>query len=404
MSAHVGERPLRIAIAGGGVGGLTAAIALARKGVEVQVFEQAPEIRPVGASIDLGPNAIRLLDALGVAGARRIGVRPDAIELLRWSDGTVLLRSPHGAEAEAAFGAPLLDFFRPDLVAVLLAELAPGTLVLDARVEAVTEVADGVELVLADGRRVTADAAVAADGVRSVIRQSLVGADDPVFSGTVVYRGVVPRPEIEEVHPDRVNRYWLGPRRHAVSYWIGGGELLAVNAAVQEAEWARESWTDEADPEEALPYFEGWDPGVLTRIRRCTRLLRGAVFVRRPLERWTFGRVTLLGDAAHAMEPFQAQGAAQAIEDAFVLAECVAGVEPDGVTAAFDRYERVRTSRAGQLQASSAAAATNFYLDDGEEQRARDESYRTLHETYPWGFRQAIWEYDVRDALRAAAE
>lgn len=395
--------PLRVAIVGAGIGGVTAAIALARKGIEVQVLEQAPELRRVGASIDLGPNAVRLLDALGVDGARRVGVRPDAIELLRWSDGSVLVRTPHGAEAEAAFGAPLLDFFRPDLLDALLDELAPGTVVLGARVVALEERAGGVDVVLADGDRRTADAVVAADGIRSPIRQSLVGADDPVFSGTVVYRGIVPRAEIDHVHPDRVNRYWLGPRRHAVSYWIGAGELLAVNLAVQEAEWAEESWTNETDTDEALRYFEGWDEGVLTRVRRCTTLLRGAVFVRRPLERWTFGRVTLLGDAAHAMEPFQAQGAAQAIEDAYVLGECLDGVGRDDVGAALERYERVRTSRAGALQASSSAAATNFYLDDGAEQRARDEGYRTLHETHPWGFRQGIWDYDVRDALRGPA-
>jgi salicylate hydroxylase len=283
-------------------------------------------------------------------------------------------------------------------------ELAPSTLVPGARVVGVDDAGGRVEIALDDGRRFAADGVVAADGIRSPIRQSLVGADDPVFSGTVVYRGVVPRAEIDDVHPDRVNRYWLGPRRHVVSYWIGAGELLAVNVAVREAELARESWTDETRPEEALPYLEGWDEGVLTRLRRCTTLLRGAVFVRRPLERWTFGRVTLLGDAAHAMEPFQAQGAAQAIEDAYVLAECLDGVGPDAVTPAFERYERVRTARAGDLQASSSAAASNFYLDDGDEQRARDEGYRRLHETHPWGFRQAIWEYDVRDALRVAAE
>ncbi|HWH05043.1 MAG TPA: FAD-dependent monooxygenase [Gaiellaceae bacterium] len=395
--------PLRVAIVGGGIGGLTAAVALARHGVRVQVLEQAPQLGRVGASIDLGPNAVRLLDALGIEGARRVGVRPDAIELLRWSDGSVLLRTPHGAEAEAAFGAPLLDFFRPELHRALLDELEPGTLALGARVTGVAERGGAVEVVLEDGRRIEVDGVVAADGIRSPLRQSLVGADDPVFSGTVVYRGIVPRAEIEDLHPDRVNRYWLGPRRHAVSYWMGAGELLAVNLAVQEAEWAEESWTNEAETDEALAYFEGWHEGVLTRVQRCTTLLRGAVFVRRPLERWTFGRVTLLGDAAHAMEPFQAQGAAQAIEDAYVLGECLRGVEPDGVGKAFERYERIRTSRARELQASSSAAATNFYLDDGDEQRARDESYRLLHETHPWGFRQAIWEYDVRDALRAPA-
>ncbi|HET6865982.1 MAG TPA: FAD-dependent monooxygenase, partial [Solirubrobacteraceae bacterium] len=243
-----------------------------------------------------------------------------------------------------------------------------------------------------------ADVAVAADGIRSPIRQQLAGADQPEFSGTVVYRGVVAREHALDLHPNHVNYYWLGPYRHGVSYWISAGALLAVNCAAQHAEWARESWTLEAPAEEALEYFEGWDEALRERIRRCGTMLRGAVFVRRPLEHWSFGRVTLLGDAAHAMEPFQAQGAAQAVEDAYVLAECLAADAEDPV-AALRRYEVIRMNRAAGLQTSSHAAAESFYLPDGEEQRERDAAYATLLETLPFGTRQPIWEHDVRDAL-----
>jgi salicylate hydroxylase len=252
-------------------------------------------------------------------------------------------------------------------------------------------------ITLDDGSAVLADAVVGADGIRSGIRQQLAGAEEPVFSGTVVYRGVVPREEIEGLHPERVNMYWLGPRRHGVAYWISAGRLLAVNCAVQDADWSLESWTVESPAGEALPQFEGWHEPLLERIRRAGAMLRGAVFVRLPLEHWTFGRVTLLGDAAHAMEPFQAQGAAQAVEDAYVLAECLAG-EAD-VEAALGRYEAVRMGRGEELQASSSAAADVFYLPDGPEQRARDERYAGLSETQPWGPRQPIWEYDVRERV-----
>jgi salicylate hydroxylase len=390
---------MRVAIAGGGVGGLTAAAALARKGIECVVYEQAPALAVTGASLQLGPNALRLMDDIGLLPAlREIGVRPEAVDFVRWTDGSLLLHTPLGAAMEEHFGAPQLDFYRPDLHRILLGALAPGTVVPGVAVNTVEQTEAAVTLELADGSRVNADVAVAADGIRSRIRQQLAGSDQPVFSGTVVYRAVARREHVLDLHPDHVNYYWLGPYRHGVSYWISAGELLAVNCAAQHAEWARESWTLEAPAEEALEYFEDWDEGLRERIRRCGTMLRGAVFVRRPLEHWSYGRVTLLGDAAHAMEPFQAQGAAQAVEDAYVLAECLAA-DGDDPVAALQRYEVIRMSRAVGLQSSSHAAAESFYLPDGEEQRQRDASYTTLLETLPWGTRQPIWEHDVRTAL-----
>lgn len=392
---------MKVAVIGGGVGGLTAALALTRKGIEVEVYEQAPALTEVGASLQLGPNAVRLIDELGLLPRlREIGVRPDAVELVRWEDGSLLLHTELGAAAEEYFGAPELDVSRPDLQRMLFEALPPGMMRLGVRVASVDQDDDGVIVRLAGGASVQADAAVAADGIRSSIRQQLVGSDDPVFSGTVVYRGVVAREEVTRLHPGRMNMYWLGPRRHGVAYWIAGGRLLAVNCAVQDAEWSRESWTLEAPAAEALRYFEGWHEPLLARIRRVPTMLRGAVFVRRPLEHWSFGRVTLLGDAAHAMEPFQAQGAAQAVEDAFVLGECMAA-EPDDVAAAFARYEAIRMERGRVVQESSSRAANVFYLPDGPEQRERDARYASLHKTLRWGPRQPIWEYDVRDDLVA---
>jgi salicylate hydroxylase len=393
---------MRIAIVGGGVGGLTAAIALARKGFDVTVLEQSPELAQVGASLQLGPNALRLMDELGLLPAlRAIGVRPDAVDFLRWDDGSVLLHTELGATAEDHFGAPQLDFFRPDLHRALIDALPRGVLRLGTTVEGVDQNERGVILRAAGGERFRADVAVAADGIRSRLRSGLVGSDDPVFSRTVVYRGVVPREDAVDLHPERLNLYWLGPYRHGVSYWISAGKLLAVNCAVQDAAWSRESWTLEAPPEEALVAFEGWHPPLLEHIRRVKQSLRGAVFTRRPLDHWSFDRVTLLGDAAHAMEPFQAQGAAQAIEDAYVLAECL-DADPDAC-AALRRYERIRMGRAEELQESSTAAAGIFYLPDGEEQRRRDAGYATLLARLPFGTRQPIWEYDVREALAAVS-
>ena len=323
-----------IAIVGGGIGGLTTAIALAQKGIRVEVLEQAPAVTPVGASLQLGPNALRLMDALGLLPAlRTIGVLTPAVELRRWDDDSPLLRTELGPDMEEHFGAPQLDFFRPELQSLLAAEVPGGALSLDARVVRVDQDDDGVDVVLADGTRRRADAAIAADGIRSTIRSQLAGRDEPVFSGTVVYRGVVAAADVADLELGQSNLYWLGPYRHGVSYWISARRRLAVNCAIQRAEWSQESWTFEAPAEEAERYLEGWSPQLLERIRRCGTMLRGAVFVRQPIERWAFGRTALLGDSAHAMEPFQAQGAAQAVEDAFVLAECVAA-EPRDLPAA----------------------------------------------------------------------
>src|SRR5690348_6005000 len=168
---------MRVAIAGGGVGGLTAAAARARKGIECTVYEQSPELGVAGASLQLGPNALRLMDDLGLLSAlREIGVRPEAVDFVRWSDGSLLLHTPLGAAMEEHFGAPQLDFYRPDLHRVLLRSLAPGTVVPGVAVKSVTQTDAAVKLDLADGNQVDAEVAVAADGIRSPIRQQLAGA------------------------------------------------------------------------------------------------------------------------------------------------------------------------------------------------------------------------------------
>ena len=390
---------MKVAIVGGGVGGLTAAIALLRAGAEVTVFEQAEAITAVGASLQLGPNASRLLGALGLMPAlRQVASRPDAVDLLRWDDGSLLLHSEHGDAAERYFGSPQLDFFRPDLQRMLVDALPAGVLRLRARVDGLDQTNEKVDVVLAGGARVAADAVIAADGIRSPLRQQLVGVEHPEFSGTVVFRGVIPRDQAADLHPDCVNRYWLGPYRHGVSYWIASGRLLALNLGVQDAALGAESWTLETTAAEALGYVEGWDESLRERIRRCGTVLRGAVYVRKPIDHWSFGRVTLLGDAAHAMEPFQAQGAAQAVEDAFVLGACIEAAGED-VEAAFVRYEQIRMARAFELQTTARGAGNELFLPDGPDQVARDRAYTDLGVTQPWGTRQRIWEYDVRDAL-----
>lgn len=395
----------RVVIVGAGIGGLSATIALAQRGFEVEVLEQRPSACEIGASLSLGPNAVRLLDELGLKEVlRQTGAIPRAVDLVRWDDGRLLHRTELGASMEPHFSASQLDFFRPELHEVLLARAEQvASIRFGARVVAVADEGRTCHVVLGgtDRERVEATVVVGADGVSSTVRQLLVGKDQPVFSGTVVYRGIADRRDVADLHPAGVNCYWLGPNRHGVSYWLSGGERLAVTCAVRDAAWSQESWTLQTAPTEVLGYLEGWHEPFLERIRRCTLMLRSAVYVRQPLAQWSFGRVTLLGDAAHAMQPFEAQGAAQAVEDAYALAACLAE-GPDDVRAALQRYAAVRIERTRELQDSSRAAAEAFYLPDGEEQRRRDSEYAVLHRRQPWGPRQPLWEYDVRAALRSA--
>lgn len=390
---------IRVAVVGGGIGGLTAAVALARKGVEVEVLERAPALTAVGASLACDPNAMRVLRRIGLLDAMRtVGVSVDAVEHLRWDTGAVLFRTPLGPEGEEHFGAPALDFLRSDLLRVLSEALPPGVITFGAEVTAVEQDADGAEVVLADGSRVRADAVIAADGIHSRIRRQLVGeGDEPVFSGTVVYRGLVPRAEAVGIEPVSVHRYWVGPHRHAVVYWISGGELMAVNIAVRDPHEEHLAPSDQADPQEVLAYLEGWDSQLLQRVRACRTIRRNSVYIRRPLDQWAFGRVALLGDAAHAMEPFEAQGAAQAVEDAYVLAECLG--DADDAETALERYATLRIPRANKVQQSSSDAAVMFYLPDGPAQRERDAEFAELPQRHPWGRREWIWEHDVQAAL-----
>jgi salicylate hydroxylase len=331
---------------------------------------------------------------------RRVGVQVDAVEHLRWDNGAILFRTPLGVKAEEHFGAPALDFLRSDLQQVLVGALPSGALMLGAEVASVQPEAEAVSVALEDGRVIRADVVVAADGINSRIRQQLVGHDDaPVFSGTVVYRGLAPQEDVADIDPDAVHRYWVGPHRHCVVYWISAGQLMAVNAAIKDPHESHLSAMNEADPQEVLGYLDGWDVRLLQRVRCCRVIRRNSVFVRRPLSRWVFGRIVLLGDAAHAMEPFEAQGAAQAIEDSYALAECLGGASRDDIETALARYQEIRIGRANDVQRSSSDAAEMFYLADGPAQRRRDADFATLHQRQPWGRRQRIWDYDVRSAL-----
>ncbi len=353
---------MRAILIGGGIGGLAAALALARRGVSVTVLERSPVLGEAGAGLQLGPNATRVLFGLGLREPLLAkAFIPEAAEIRAASDQRLLLRTALGALAEDRWGAPYLQLHRADLQVLLHeAVLAAGCEVrLGATVVAVEQDDIRVRVILSDAAVIEADFAVGADGVRSGVRQSLFGDGAPRFTGQVAWRGMVATDRLPPGAVPPVAGIWAGPGRHFVHYYVRGGQ--AVNfVGVVERDWREESWTEPGDPRDLQADFAGW-PAVVTAIcAAATTPFRWALFDRPPLPAWTRGRVTLLGDAAHPMLPFLAQGAAMAIEDAAVLAHRVAGTPdlPDALRA----YAQDRRPRTSRVQAASRFNARLFHL------------------------------------------
>ena len=369
---------MRVAIVGGGLGGLAAALFLSKAGLDATVYEQAPELREVGAGIVVSPNMVHALRNLGLADTlRAFAVRLEAAwEFRRWKDGRVLFVQPMGEECERLYGAHCYVAHRADLLASFQRALPAHRLRLDHRCVEVNQDEDKAELtfVSRDGREttVTADAVIGADGIHSVVRLAVTAKIDARFSGLCAFRCLVPAEKAPEMALRPVQTLWLGPGRHFVHYPISGGRLINVVAIVPAGAWRTESWTADGAISDLIAEFEGWDDRVRQLIISATSTKRWAMYDRDPLERWTAGRVSLLGDAAHAMLPFFAQGAAQAIEDALVLARCLRDADRGSVREALQRYEDIRRPRTGEVQLMSRGREVLNHLPDGPGQQQRD--------------------------------
>jgi salicylate hydroxylase len=369
---------LRVAIVGGGIGGLAAALWLRRANVDATVYEQAPEPREVGAGIVVPPNLVRALDRVGLA--ERLPhfavCLESAWEFRRWEHGEVLSVQPMGQACVDLYGTQCYVAHRADLLAMLLHELPAETVRGDHRCVDVRQHGGEVQLTFAarDGRSSTAaaDVVVGADGIHSIVRAAVAPAAAARFSGLCAFRALVPAAEAPAMARRPVQTLWLGPGRHFVHYPISAGRQVNVVAIVPAGDWRTESWTADGDLAELAAAFAGWDEQVLQLIAAARETKRWALYDRTPLERWTGGRVTLLGDAAHAMLPFFAQGAAQAVEDAIVLAACLRGATCDTAAAALQRYEALRRPRASEVQLLSRGREVRNHLPDGPEQRQRD--------------------------------
>ncbi len=354
---------MKVLVAGGGIGGVTAALALLRHGIEVKVLEQAPSLGEVGAGIQISPNSARVLHALDLlAQVEQFAFRPERIEMRFGRSGRKIFTIPLAVEAVHRWGAPYLHVHRADLLDVLVAELrekAPGAIRTNARVEGYVTTDNLVEVRLDGGERIVADILIGADGVKSAIREQMLGPEAPRFTGCVAWRAVVPMSQLGHLAPPPSACVWVGEGKHAVTYRIRRGELANFVGVVERDDWRHESWTEKGAREDALRDFAGWHPAICAIIENAGEMYRWALFDREPLERWTDGRVALLGDACHPMLPFMAQGAAMAIEDAWVLASKLKqGTDP---VAALIAYEQARKGRTAKVQLAARANAGIFH-------------------------------------------
>ncbi|HKA71670.1 MAG TPA: FAD-dependent monooxygenase [Xanthobacteraceae bacterium] len=348
-------RTARVAVIGAGIGGLTAAAALRAQSFDVVVHERAAELGEVGAGLQLGPNAVKVLRALGLEDAlKRRACEPVNILSLAWDTGTLRFREPLKAVAAAQFGAPYLTVHRADLHRLLCGKLANNAVRLAAQCIGVATRGGQAVATFADGSTIEADVIIGADGINSVARECLLGPQPARYTQQMAWRCLVPIACV----PTRVNDVaigrdeyvgWIGPEGHVICYPIRRGETYNIFAGHVSEQWVDESWVVPSSVAELLAGFAGWNDALLTMLGHVEQCFKWGIRDRDPLPYWTQGRVALLGDAAHPMMPTLAQGAAMALEDAFAVARNLAR-HRDDLERGLQLYERERLPRARAVQ------------------------------------------------------
>jgi salicylate hydroxylase len=375
----------RVAIIGGGIGGLTAANALSVAGIEAAVYEAAAELREIGAGVALHPNAMKVLRAIGLEdGVRAVAGQARRQVLRNWKTGRVIGSTSRRQQA-ASFGIEGATAHRADLLDVLARALPAGMVTLGQRCTQVRTDGEVAAARFADGSEIEADVIVGADGIHSPVRASLFGPDAPRFTGKICYRSVVPVAAVRGARPssDGAQRpagegaQWLGPHGTIVLYPMRGEELINVVCHYDDASYRHESWITECRREEVLERYAGWHESLLRLFAAADTWYKWALYDRDPMPRWTRGRVTVLGDAAHPMLPYLGQGACQAIEDGAVLATALSAEAADPL-AGLDRYERTRRPRASRVVLTARERGLSNHL------------------TSPW----AAWRRDLSIAWR----
>jgi salicylate hydroxylase len=384
---------LRIAVIGGGIGGLAAANALSCKGVDVAVYERAPQLGEVGAGVFMTPNSRRLLERLGM-GKPLAGISAPVGEGSRYyrADGSVVapILTTDSTGWNGAAG-----LHRADLLDVLANALPDGLIQTGHSAESFEQDDKGATVVFANGSSVRVDAVIAADGIQSSLQHYVVPPSPPVPAGSVAYRGLVAADDVPW-WPTDVSQLWMGEGKHFLVYPVRGGQLINYVGFVPSTEVRDESWSAPGNPAALAAAFKGWDPRVEKLLEQVKTTYWWGLYDREPLSRWTNGRLTLLGDAAHPMLPHLGQGANQAIEDGVALAVFLENVSREDAPAALEAYERLRRPRTSEIQAGARANGTRY--DSAYDDLARRD--REIAESV--NFRLWLYDYDAEKEAAAA--
>ncbi|MBT5458114.1 MAG: hydroxylase [Rhodospirillaceae bacterium] len=397
---------MRIIVTGAGIGGSVLALALEQADMDFVVLEQAPELTEVGAGIQLSPNGVRILEWLGLGDELAgFGVEPGGHQLRDWKSGDIVLETPLKSLVKTTFGSPYYHAHRADLIDALARRVNPDRLRLNAKVVSVSQDSGKVTATLENGSSETGDVLIGADGIHSVIRNQVFNPEAPRPSGYLAWRGMVPAERAAHLKIEKQSVAVMGPRLSIVFYYVSGGAKLnwvAIGAGEDEM---RESWSQTASKEDVQKSFEGWYDHAKGLVDLTDELFVTALHDREPLPTWIDGRIALMGDAAHAMLPYHAQGAVQSIEDAWVLARCLQlghQTLPGDPAGALLKYESLRKDRAQRLQLHSRNAERWYHLDDADEVARRNARLAAHAENSDTGLTpQQIWlfGYDAEKAV-----